>query len=103
MDLLEKHLKEVINKTWNAANRCETQKDHILNAAIGLASESGEVLDVHKKFFFHKPKERRAELVSEIGDVLFYLTKLMDLHKITVQECLADNRAKIFERYNVKG
>lgn len=100
-NILEQHLEDVVNITWNAAGRCKTWEDHVWNAVSGLAAEAGEVLDVHKKMFFHKDKDRKDELLNELGDVCFYLPKLIQLHGFTVEECLAANKAKLFERYNV--
>lgn len=95
------HLNEVVNPTWNYAKRCKSHDDEIMNAAVGLAAEAGEVLDVHKKMFYHKPKDRREELVEELGDVCYYLSKVLELHDITLEECLANNRAKLWERYDM--
>ncbi len=99
---LEAHVAEVVDKTWNAAGRCKTWEDHVTNAYVGLVAEAGEVADVHKKMFYHKPKDRTEELVAEIGDVCFYLGKLLQLHGLTLEECLANNKAKLFERYEIK-
>lgn len=98
---LDTHLEEVVNVTWNYARRCETWQDHVMNAALGLGGEAGEVVDVHKKWFFHKDKNRHDELINEIGDLYYYLAKLQELHGITMEECLAANRAKLFERYEI--
>lgn len=102
MDILTNHLTEVVNKTWNAASRCETEKDHYLNAAMGLAGEAGEVLDCHKKQFFHRPRDYREEVKLELGDVLYYWLKVQELWGFTLEEILEANKAKLFNRYNVK-
>ena len=99
---LEQHLAEVVDLTWNIAGRCETWDDHVHNAVEGLASEAGEVLDAHKKLFWHKPKDRREEIIEEIGDTCYYLAKLLQLHGLSLEECLANNKAKLFERHGVK-
>ena len=99
---LDEHLETVVNRTWNAAGRCKTWDDHVHNAVEGLAAEAGEVLDVHKKLFWHKSKDRTAEIKEEIGDVCFYLAKLLELHGLSLEECLANNKVKLFERYGVQ-
>lgn len=102
MGKLRKHFKEVVSKLWNASGRCKTDQDHFMNAALGLAAEAGEVADIHKKFFFHKVKEGyRDELILELGDVYFYLLKIQDLWDIPLEQILACNKKKLFERYNV--
>ena len=98
-DPLAAHLKDVVNVSWNNAGRLRDSQDHIMNAATGLAAEAGEVLDIHKKMFYHRPKDYRLDLVNEIGDVYFYLLKLQELHGITTQEALDANKAKLAVRY----
>lgn len=99
MNLIEKHLHEVVNRTWNYAGRCKDWKDEVWNAVSGLGGEAGEIVDLHKKWFYHTKKDRREELVNELGDLYFYLAKLHDLHEITVEECLKANKDKLFERH----
>lgn len=99
---LDDHLENVVNITWNHAGHCETWEDHVMNAVLGLGGEAGEIVDVHKKWFYHKAQDRHEELVNEIGDLYYYLAKLQELHGITTEECLAANKAKLFARYEVK-
>jgi NTP pyrophosphatase (non-canonical NTP hydrolase) len=73
-----------------------------MNAVLGLAGEAGEVADQVKKWQYHTEKSfefHREKLVSELGDVYFYLLKLQDLTGITTEECIAANRAKLESRH----
>lgn len=102
MGKLKKHLKEVINKSWNFAKRLKTPQDHQMNALIGLASEAGETLDIGKKMWFHSEKPLdyfRPKLVLELGDILYYFLKVLDVFDITVDEVLAGNREKLESRH----
>jgi NTP pyrophosphatase (non-canonical NTP hydrolase) len=101
-DILKEHLDNVINTSWNYAGRCETGKDELLNAVLGLAGEAGEVSDQVKKMLYHTEKPfdfHRPKLVSELGDVFFYLLKFMDLTGITLEETIEANRAKLESRH----
>lgn len=99
-DLLNRHLTEVINKSWNFAGRCKTLEDEITNCVMGLAGEAGEVTDLHKKMFFHTPKEGyRDKLRHELGDIYFYLLKLQDLYGFTTEEIIQANREKLESRH----
>jgi NTP pyrophosphatase (non-canonical NTP hydrolase) len=98
---LKRHLNEVINPSWNFSGRLQN-RDHEMNAVVGLASEAGEVLDVMKKAWFHDEKPRdfiRKKLVLELGDVVYYLLKTMDLFDISMKEVLEGNRAKLESRH----
>jgi len=102
MSELQNHLDEVVNVCWDYAGRLEGRKDHIINAVLGLAGEAGEVADLHKKMFYHTPKDDRdykESLKHELGDVYFYLLKVQDLYGFTTDEILAANRAKLSSRH----
>jgi phosphoribosyl-ATP pyrophosphohydrolase len=99
MGKLKKHYKEVVEPTWNYAGRLLTDRDHEMNAIVGLAAESGEALDVCKKMWFHTPKDRRHELKLELGDVLYYWLVALDVFDFTIDEILALNREKLESRH----
>lgn len=103
---LQKHLNEVVNRTWNRWGRCDTHEKEVMNAVLGLAGEAGESADVVKKMFFHSAKKDKEEqllnLKKELGDVYFYLLKLQELFGITTDEVLQLNREKLLERHPTK-
>lgn len=100
--LFEEHYENCIDKTWNFAKRCKTFKDHLFNAVLGLAGEAGEVADQVKKWQYHTEKSdafHKEKLVSELGDVFFYLIKFMKLTDITLEEVLKANMQKLQSRH----
>lgn len=100
MGRLNKHLTEVINPCWNYAGRCETKKDEVMNSVLGLAGESGEVADVVKKMYFHTEKAKYTDdLKKELGDVIFYWLKTLDLFDFTIEEVLEGNKEKLTSRH----
>lgn len=102
MGKLKRHLNEVIRKTWNFSGRLKDQRDHEMNALIGLASEAGEALDVGKKYWFHTAKpfpDLRPALVKELGDVAYYFLATLDAFDISLTEVLKENREKLESRH----
>jgi NTP pyrophosphatase (non-canonical NTP hydrolase) len=102
MGRLTTHLKEVVNVTWNFAGRITDKQGHQQNAMIGLASEAGELLDIGKKMWFHteKPFESfREKILSELGDVLYYWLKVVDLFGFSIKEIVDYNRKKLASRH----
>ena len=102
MGRLKQHLKEVVNVSWNFAGRLDTNEKHQMNAVVGLAAEAGEVLDIGKKMWFHEEKawkHYREKLVLELGDVMFYFLKCLDVFGITMEEIIAGNREKLESRH----
>ena len=102
MNLFDQHLEDIVDKTWNNARRCRTWEDHVMNATLGLGGEAGEIVDLTKKMFYHSEKDRYDELINEIGDLCYYLAKLLQLHGITIEECLEANRVKLIKRYELE-
>lgn len=72
------------------------------DAALGLAGEVGEVLEHVKKD--RRPDGRRQPLnkeafTAELGDVLFYLTRLAHKNGITLKEVADYNEVKLTKRH----
>ena len=70
--------------------------------ALGLAGEVGEICNEIKKVYRDDDgvvtAERRADLVDEFGDVLWYLARVTDELNIDMQDVLERNIAKLEDR-----
>ena len=68
----------------------------------GLASEAGEVAGVRKRMIRDDGDEltvtRRAEMLSELGDCLWYVAMLADRLDTNLSEVASTNIAKLFDR-----
>lgn len=65
------------NDYQQLANRTLAGNEHVLtNLSLGLASESGEVIDLIKKYTFQGANLDRDQLQHEMGDVLWYLSQI---------------------------
>ncbi len=78
--------------------------------ALGIAGESGEFVDVIKKVvrmdYKHideLPQEVRDQLCSEMGDIFWYLTRMLDCLDMPIEMVLEANRIKLTERYKIGG
>lgn len=66
---------------------------------LGLSDEAGEVSGEIKKHLFHGKPLDRAHLLAELGDVLWYLDRVLWMIGATFEEALAANDAKLADRY----
>ncbi len=80
----------------------DTQRERVLLAAMGLAGETGEVVDLLKKTLFHGKELDRDELIKELGDVMWYFHLLLLSEGITMDEVLEANMVKLVNRYPYK-
>lgn len=83
----------------------EEELDYIGNfgmthAAMGLAGEAGEVVDVIKKHVFTGKRLDREELIKELGDVEFYLEALRQQVSISREDVLLANWEKLSQRHS---
>ncbi len=78
----------------------DLDKDAVLiNSAMGLCGESGEVIDIIKKWFAHGHELDRDNLKKELGDVAWYLAEAATALDLTLEEVLEANIEKLKKRY----
>jgi NTP pyrophosphatase (non-canonical NTP hydrolase) len=69
------------------------------NYAMGLAGESGELVDLVKKVLFHGHAFDRDKFIKEAGDVSHYLNGLCAMFGISMEEVNTVNYLKLLKRY----
>jgi NTP pyrophosphatase (non-canonical NTP hydrolase) len=73
-----------------------------INKILGLAGESGEVVEKVKKLHRNNAgkisEEDRAELLKEVGDVLWYLSAIAYYLDGSLDEIAQNNLDKLFDR-----
>lgn len=74
-------------------------EEELCDWVMGLAGESGEVVDLAKKVLFHGRTVAEDRMIEEIGDVLFYVTALCHTFNITVEELMNANYKKLTARH----
>lgn len=74
-------------------------KAHLQHMAIGVAGESGELLDCVKKHTIYGKDLDKENLLEELGDLEFYLEGIRQVTGLTREECLSHNIAKLSKRY----
>ncbi|KRL38625.1 nucleoside triphosphate pyrophosphohydrolase family protein [Liquorilactobacillus uvarum] len=83
-----------------AAKRTLYGNEQVLtNCALGLAGESGQLIDLIKNYTFKGQDLDRSEMVHEIGDVLWYLSQIAAWADIPFDEVAEDNIRTLNKRY----
>lgn len=89
-----------LNDYQAQANRTLAGHEQVLtNLSLGLASESGEVIDLVKKYTFQGQDLDKDELKNEIGDVLWYLSQIAEWADIPFDDVAKSNLAVLAKRY----
>lgn len=79
-----------------------SEMNNLLHAALGIAGEAGETVDIIKKSWAYGKPLNREELIKEVGDQLWYINLLIDTLGVTWGEVFAANVAKLTARYPEK-
>lgn len=74
----------------------------IFHAAMGLATEAGEILDAVKKFVFYGKPLDLVNLKEEGGDSFWYLARLAQALGISFEDMMSTNLKKLHARYGGK-
>jgi NTP pyrophosphatase (non-canonical NTP hydrolase) len=86
-------------RTANSNPRAITTEARLLNAALGLTGEAGEIADTIKKYVFHGHELDGNSLVKEIGDILWYAAFLCETLGIDMSTAMRLNVEKLQKRY----
>lgn len=78
---------------------CKVNPGELLNGALGLTGEAGEVSDLVKKYLFHGHDLEREEMIKELGDVCWYISLLCHAINVSLDEVMLSNIIKLKRRY----
>ena len=72
---------------------------HRLHMAVGISGEAGELLDAVKKAVIYRKQLDIANVKEECGDLLFYITGILDSIGSNLDQVIAENMEKLSKRY----
>jgi NTP pyrophosphatase (non-canonical NTP hydrolase) len=93
-DLPNKDYKPIAARLWN-----DTQVVRLLHASIGMSGETGEILDNLKKTMMYGKELNVENLKEECGDVLWYMSVMLDSLGSSFEEVMQMNVDKLAKRY----
>ena len=76
-----------------------TEKDVLINSVMGLCGESGEAIDIVKKWLAQGHPLDREHLAGERGDVAWYLAEAATALGMPLEDILRANLEKLERRY----
>ena len=96
LDPTEDNFREFVDGLFRAKR---SGIDGMLHAAVGMAGESGEVLDIIKKSWVYDKPLDREKLLEEMGDVLHYMMQQCIKQRWTFGDLIQSNMVKLSKRY----
>ena len=75
------------------------KKDVLINSVMGLCGESGEAIDIVKKWMAHGHELDREHFIKELGDIAWYLAEAATALDVTLEDVLQANIEKLKKRF----
>ena len=74
-------------------------KDVLINAVMGLCGESGEAIDIVKKYLAQGHDFDKEKFKKELGDIAWYLAEAAYAIDVPLEEILLGNIEKLKKRF----
>lgn len=75
------------------------KKDVLINSVMGLCGESGEAIDIVKKWLAQGHELDKEHLIKELGDIAWYLAEAATALDIPLEQVFQSNIDKLKKRY----
>ena len=75
------------------------KKDVLINGVMGLCGESGEAIDIVKKWLAQGHELDKEKLAKELGDIAWYLAEAATALDMDLEDILQANLEKLKRRY----
>ena len=80
-------------------NPALSRKEVLINSVMGLCGESGEAIDIVKKWLAQGHALDKEHLAKELGDIAWYLAEAATALDLSLEEILQANLDKLKKRY----
>ena len=92
-------INEYQNLAMTTLNPELSKKDVLINSVMGLCGESGEAIDLVKKWLAQGHELDKERLAKELGDIAWYLAEAATALDIPLEDILKANIEKLKKRY----
>ena len=92
-------IKEYQKLAMTTLNPALDKKEILINGVMGLCGESGEAIDIVKKWLAQGHELDRDALAKELGDIAWYLAETAYALGIPLEDIFRANIDKLRQRY----
>ena len=92
-------INEYQNLAMTTLNPALSEKDVLINGVMGLCGESGEAIDIVKKWLAQGHELDKEKLAKELGDICWYLAETATALGYDLEDIMAANIDKLRNRY----
>ena len=76
-----------------------SNKDVLINGVMGLCGESGEAIDIVKKWLAQGHELDKEKLAKELGDICWYVAETATALNLSLEQIMEANIEKLKKRY----
>lgn len=93
------NINEYQNLAMRTLNPELSKRDVLINSVMGLCGESGEAIDIVKRWMAQGHALDKDHLARELGDIAWYLAEAATALEIPLEEIFQGNIDKLKKRY----
>ena len=93
------HADEYQALAMTTLNPALSKRDALINSVMGLCGESGEAIDIVKKWMAQGHDLDKERLAKELGDIAWYLAEAATALNLSLDDILRSNIEKLRRRY----
>ena len=90
---------EYQNMAMRTLNPKLSKREVLINSVMGLCGESGEAIDIVKKWMAHGHDLDKEHLAKELGDIAWYLAEAATALDMNLEDILQANIDKLQKSY----
>ena len=90
---------EYQNLAMRTLNPELNKRDVLINSVMGLCGESGEAIDIVKKWLAQGHELDKEKLAKELGDICWYLAETATALDLSLEDIMTANIEKLKRRY----
>ena len=95
----KKLVKALVKNSDEILDELNSYDCHLIHMVMGIAGETGELLDAIKKYVIYRKPIDMKNIVEELGDIEFYLEGLRQGLGVDRTDVLQKNIEKLNRRY----
>lgn len=99
MNYVEEALRSENKDFQSLISRVDVRSMRLLHGAMGLDTESGEIMDSMKRHIIYGSDLNVVNIREELGDIMWYVALICDELGLTIEQICEDNIAKLRKRY----
>ena len=97
--MISRTINEYQKLAMTTLNPALSEKDVLINGVMGLCGESGEAIDIVKKWLAQGHELDKEKLAKELGDICWYLAETATALGLSLEDIMAANIEKLKKRY----